>query len=165
MHTACLAAKIKCLAESNNIHIGIQSVNRRLHTAPPCAQSGPRRLFFVLARFHLSEQTKGKAKQCGLNHLCWRSGSLVQWLPRHLHRPPLKACTLVPTVFGVDFGRPRYREHYRGYHDYGYDRRRGGCRTVTIERAGSVRTINRRLHPRYPRCVGADRGRVGQLPL
>ena len=48
-----------------------------------------------------------------------------------------------PGGVSVDVGGPRYREHYRGYHDYGYDRRRGGCRTVTIERAGSVRTIRR----------------------
>ena len=48
-----------------------------------------------------------------------------------------------PGGVAVDVGRPRYREHYRGYHDYAYDRRYGGCRTVTIERAGSTRTIRR----------------------
>ena len=48
-----------------------------------------------------------------------------------------------PGGVSVDVGRPRYREHYRGYHDYAYDRRHGGCRTVTIERAGSTRTIRR----------------------
>jgi hypothetical protein len=47
-----------------------------------------------------------------------------------------------PGGVSVDVGRPRYREHYRG-HDYAYDRRHGGCRTVTIERAGSTRTIRR----------------------
>jgi hypothetical protein len=51
-----------------------------------------------------------------------------------------------PDGVGVDIGRPGYRErHYRGYHDYAYDRRsRGGCRTVTIERDdGRMRTIRR----------------------
>ena len=28
-----------------------------------------------------------------------------------------------PGGVAVDVGRPRYREHYRGYHDYAYDRR------------------------------------------
>ena len=46
-----------------------------------------------------------------------------------------------PHGVGVDLGQPQYREHSRG--DYAYDRRRGGCRTVTVERAGSVRTIRR----------------------
>ena len=47
-----------------------------------------------------------------------------------------------PGGVSVDVGRLRYRDHYyRGYHDYAYDRRHGGCRTVTIERAGSTRTI------------------------
>jgi hypothetical protein len=46
--------------------------------------------------------------------------------------------------FGVDVGRPRYRERYYGpERGYAYDRR-GGCRTVTIERDnGSVRRIRR----------------------
>src|SRR5262245_36781083 len=45
--------------------------------------------------------------------------------------------------FGVDIGRRDYRYH-RGYHAYGWDRSRGPCRTVTIERDnGSVRTIRR----------------------
>ena len=48
-----------------------------------------------------------------------------------------------PGGVSVDVGRPRYREHYRGYDDYAYDRRHGACRTVTIERAGSTRTIRR----------------------
>ena len=52
-----------------------------------------------------------------------------------------------PGGVGVDIGRPGYRErHYRGgvYDDYAYDRRRGGCRTVTIDRDnGSRRTIRR----------------------
>jgi hypothetical protein len=52
--------------------------------------------------------------------------------------------------FGVDTGRPAYRErYYRGDRDadrsYAYERRRfGGCRTITIERDdGSVRTVRR----------------------
>lgn len=68
------------------------------------------------------------------------------------------AATPVPTLaqgvhigpggVGVDIGRPGYREgrHYRGgvYDDYAYDRRRGGCRTVTIERDdGRMRTVRR----------------------
>jgi hypothetical protein len=46
--------------------------------------------------------------------------------------------------FGVDIGRPDYRYH-RGYRDdYAWDRGRGHCRTVTIERDdGSVRRIRR----------------------
>lgn len=46
---------------------------------------------------------------------------------------------------GVEIGRPGYRErYYRGYHDYAYERGRGHCRTVTIERDnGSVRRIRR----------------------
>ena len=51
-----------------------------------------------------------------------------------------------PGGVGIDIGRPGYRErHYRGgvYDDYAYDRRYGRCRTVTIERAGSTRTIRR----------------------
>jgi len=46
--------------------------------------------------------------------------------------------------FGVDVGRPDYR-HHRGYrNDYAWDRGRGHCRTVTIERDdGSVRRIRR----------------------
>jgi hypothetical protein len=36
--------------------------------------------------------------------------------------------------FGVDIGRPGYREHYyRGDRSYAYERGRfGGCRTITI---------------------------------
>ena len=57
---------------------------------------------------------------------------------------PAQGVHVGPGGVSVDVGRPRYRDHYyRGYHDYAYDRRHGGCRTVTIERAGSVRTIRR----------------------
>ena len=56
---------------------------------------------------------------------------------------PAQGVHVGPGGVSVDVGRPRYREHYRGYHDYAYDRRHGGCRTVTIERAGSTRTIRR----------------------
>jgi hypothetical protein len=56
---------------------------------------------------------------------------------------PAQGVHVGPGGVSVDVGRPHYREHYRGYHDYAYDRRHGGCRTVTIERAGSVRTIRR----------------------
>jgi hypothetical protein len=47
--------------------------------------------------------------------------------------------------FGVDVGRPDYRYHHRGFRDdYAWDRGRGHCRTVTIERDdGSVRRIRR----------------------
>ena len=74
----------------------------------------------------------------------------------------LAAVTPMPTLaqgayiqgpgFGVEVGRPGYRERYedryedRGYRGYGYDRDRyrGHCRTVTIERDdGSVRRIRR----------------------
>jgi hypothetical protein len=56
---------------------------------------------------------------------------------------PAQGVHVGPGGVSVDVGRPRYRERYRGYHDYAYDRRYGGCRTVTIERAGSTRTIRR----------------------
>jgi hypothetical protein len=52
-------------------------------------------------------------------------------------------------VGGVRVGSDRghYRDHDRpGYRAYGYDReyRRGGCRTVTVDRAdGSTKTIRR----------------------
>jgi hypothetical protein len=52
-----------------------------------------------------------------------------------------------PGGVSVDIGRPGYHgRHYRGgaYDDYAYDRRHGGCRTVTIDRDnGSRRTIRR----------------------
>jgi hypothetical protein len=45
--------------------------------------------------------------------------------------------------FGVDIG-PRHYRYHRGYRAYDWDRSRGHCRTVTIERDnGSVRTIRR----------------------
>jgi hypothetical protein len=49
-----------------------------------------------------------------------------------------------PGGVGVDIGRPSYRERrHRGYDDYAYDRR-GGCRTVTVDRDnGSRKTIRR----------------------
>ena len=56
---------------------------------------------------------------------------------------PAQGVHVGPGGVSVDVGRPRYRERYRGYHDYAYDRRYGRCRTVTIERAGSTRTIRR----------------------
>jgi hypothetical protein len=50
-------------------------------------------------------------------------------------------------VGGVTVGRDRYRDYdRRGYRAYGYDRdyRRGGCRTVTVERDdGSIKRIRR----------------------
>ena len=33
-----------------------------------------------------------------------------------------------PGGVSVDVGQPRYRERYRGYDDYAYDRRYGRCR-------------------------------------
>jgi hypothetical protein len=88
----------------------------------------------------------------------------MQWITRSLIALGFvgtMAATPTPTLaqgayiqgpgFGVEVGRPGYRERYedryedRGYRGYGYDRdRRGHCRTVTIERDnGSVRRIRR----------------------
>ena len=86
----------------------------------------------------------------------------MQWIIRSLialgFLGTMAAVTPMPTLaqgayiqgpgFGVEVGRPGYRERYedRGYRGYGYDRDRyrGHCRTVTIERDnGSVRRIRR----------------------
>jgi hypothetical protein len=86
----------------------------------------------------------------------------MQWITRSLALGfvgTIAAATPMPTLaqgayiqgpgFGVEVGRPAYRERYyeeRGYRGYGYDRDRlrGHCRTVTIERDnGSVRRIRR----------------------
>jgi hypothetical protein len=86
-------------------------------------------------------RTKGKAMWIKSSLIALGfAGAMVASTPAPA---PAQGVHVGPGGVSVDVGRPRYREHYRGHHDYAYDRRHGSCRTVTIERAGSTRTIRR----------------------
>jgi hypothetical protein len=88
-------------------------------------------------------RTKGKATWIKSSLIALGfAGAMVASTPAPA---PAQGVHVGPGGVSVDVGRPRYREHYRGHHDYAYDRRHGSCRTVTIERAGNTHDQTLRL--------------------